>query len=286
MDWMEYMMKKRITDVLFIMAGAFLFALAVNLFVIPNDLAEGGVTGITIILYYLFEWSPGLMNLILNGILLIVGYRFLDKTTTVYTIIAVVFNSLFLHLTENWTIASDELWINTIFAGVFAGLGIGLIVRVGGTTAGTVILARLANKYLDWNISYGLLFFDLIVAFSSYFIIGPQGLMCTIVLLFVGTKTMEFIIEGLNPKKAVMIISSKQDEIAKQVIEKMDRGVTVLSGHGYYTKNKKEILYIVISKQEVSMLKKIVRAEDEIAFITIHDVRDVFGEGFIELSKT
>ncbi|GAS81357.1 MULTISPECIES: YitT family protein [Paenibacillus] len=279
-------MKKRITDILFIMAGAFLFALAVNLFVIPNDLAEGGVTGITIILYYLFEWSPGLMNLILNGILLIVGYRFLDKTTTVYTIIAVVFNSLFLHLTESWTIASDELWINTIFAGVFAGLGIGLIVRVGGTTAGTVILARLANKYLDWNISYGLLFFDLIVAFSSYFIIGPQGLMCTIVLLFVGTKTMEFIIEGLNPKKAVMIISSKQDEIAKQVIEKMDRGVTVLSGHGYYTKNKKEILYIVISKQEVSMLKKIVRAEDEIAFITIHDVRDVFGEGFIELSKT
>lgn len=279
-------MKKRITDILFIVAGAFLFALAVNLFVIPNDLAEGGVTGITIILYYLFEWSPGLMNLILNGILLIVGYRFLDKTTTVYTIIAVVFNSLFLHLTESWTIDSHELWINTIFGGLFAGLGIGLIVRVGGTTAGTVILARLANKYLDWNISYGLLFFDLIVAFSSFFIIGPQGLMCTIVLLFVGTKTMEFIIEGLNPKKAVMIISSKQDEIAKQVIEKMDRGVTVLSGHGYYTKNKKEILYIVISKQEVSMLKKIVRAEDEIAFITIHDVRDVFGEGFIELSKT
>ncbi|WP_342555774.1 YitT family protein [Paenibacillus sp. FSL R7-0652] len=279
-------MKKRITDILFLMAGAFLFALAVNLFVIPNDLAEGGVTGITIILYYLFHWSPGLMNLILNGLLLIVGYKFLDRTTTVYTIIAVIFNSLFLHLTESWSIASDELWVNTIFAGVFAGLGIGLIVRVGGTTAGTVILARLANKYLDWNISYGLLFFDLIVAFSSYFIIGPQGLMCTIVLLFVGTKMMEFIIEGLNPKKAVMIISSKQDQIAKQVIEKMDRGVTVLSGHGYYTKNPKEILYIVISKQEVPMLKKIVRAEDEIAFITIHDVRDVFGEGFIELSKS
>ncbi|MDR6723781.1 uncharacterized membrane-anchored protein YitT (DUF2179 family) [Paenibacillus amylolyticus] len=280
------MMKKRITDILFIMAGAFLFALAVNLFVIPNDLAEGGVTGITIILYYLFEWSPGLMNLLLNGILLLVGYKFLDRTTTIYTIVAVVFNSLFLHLTESWTIDSHELWINTIFGGLFAGLGIGLIVRVGGTTAGTVILARLANKYLDWNISYGLLFFDLIVAFSSFFIIGPQGLMCTIVMLFVGTKTMEFIIEGLNPKKAVTIISTKQDAIAKQVIEKMDRGVTVLSGHGYYTKNPKEILYIVISKQEVSMLKKIVRAEDEIAFITIHDVRDVFGEGFIELSKS
>jgi uncharacterized membrane-anchored protein YitT (DUF2179 family) len=283
---MECSMKKRIVDIACLMVGAFFFALAVNLFVIPNDLAEGGVTGITIILYYLFQWSPGLMNLILNGILLIVGYKFLDKTTTVYTIITVLFNSLFLHLTESWSINSDELWVNTIFAGVFAGLGIGLIVRVGGTTAGTVILARIANKYLDWSISYALLFFDLIVAFSSFFIIGAKGLMCTIVLLFVGTKVMEFMIEGLNPKKAITIISSKQDNIAKQVIEKMDRGVTVLSGHGYYTKNPKEILYIVISKQEVPMLKRIVRAEDVDAFITIHDVRDVFGEGFIELSKT
>ena len=227
-------MKKRLADILFIMLGAFIFALAVNLFVIPNELGEGGVTGITIILYYLFQWSPGLVNLIFNAILLVVGYKFLDKTTTYYTIIAVLFNSLFLHLTESWSIASNELMINAIFGGVFAGVGIGLIVRVGGTTAGTVILARIANKYLDWSVSYALLFFDLIVAFSSYFIIGAEKLMFTIVLLFVGTKVMEFIIEGLNPKKAVTIISNEQDKIAEQVNVVMDRGVTVLSGHGYY----------------------------------------------------
>ncbi|MFD0620193.1 YitT family protein [Paenibacillus sp. GCM10027629] len=278
-------MKKRLADILFIMLGAFIFALAVNLFVIPNELGEGGVTGITIILYYLFQWSPGLVNLIFNAILLVVGYKFLDKTTTYYTIIAVLFNSLFLHLTESWSIASNELMINAIFGGVFAGVGIGLIVRVGGTTAGTVILARIANKYLDWSVSYALLFFDLIVAFSSYFIIGAEKLMFTIVLLFVGTKVMEFIIEGLNPKKAVTIISNEQDKIAEQVNVVMDRGVTVLSGHGYYTKTPKEILYIVISKQEVSTLKKIVRATDKDAFITIHDVRDVFGEGFLDISK-
>lgn len=278
-------MKKRLADILFIMLGAFIFALAVNLFVIPNELGEGGVTGITIILYYLFQWSPGLVNLIFNAILLVVGYKFLDKTTTYYTIIAVLCNSLFLHLTKSWSIASNELMINAIFGGVFAGVGIGLIVRVGGTTAGTVILARIANKYLDWSVSYALLFFDLIVAFSSYFIIGAEKLMFTIVLLFVGTKVMEFIIEGLNPKKAVTIISNEQDKIAEQVNVVMDRGVTVLSGHGYYTKTPKEILYIVISKQEVSTLKKIVRATDKDAFITIHDVRDVFGEGFLDISK-
>ncbi|QDY85533.1 YitT family protein [Paenibacillus polymyxa] len=278
-------MKKSMADIVFIIVGAFLFALAVNLYVIPNEFGEGGVTGVTIILYYLFQWSPSIVNLVINGLLLIVGYKFLDKRTTLYTIIAVAFNSLFLHLTVNWRIDSHEPTINAIFAGVMIGVGIGLIVRVGGTTAGTVILARIANKYLDWNISYALLFFDLIVAFSSYFIIGPEKLMLTIVILYVGTKVMDFMIEGLNPKKAVMIISEHQDQIAEMVITKMDRGVTVLSGHGYYTKNPKEVLYIVISKQEVSALKKIVKAIDTAAFITIHDVRDVFGEGFLDISK-
>lgn len=278
-------MKKRLLDILIIVVGAFLFALGVNLFVIPNELGEGGVTGITIILYYLFEWSPGIVSLIINGLLLIVGYRFLDRTAVLYTIIAVASNSLFLVLTELWRIESDEIVVNAIFGGMFVGIGIGLIIRVGGTTAGTTILARIANKYLDWNISYALLFFDLIVAFSSFFIIGAKALMLTIIMLYIGTKVMDFIIEGVNPKKAVTIISKEHQKIADQVITVMDRGVTIMHGQGYYTKNKQEILYIVIGKQELSTLKKIVKAADKNAFITIHDVRDVFGEGFIDISK-
>jgi len=279
------MNRKIITDIFFIIAGSFIFALDINLFVIPHDLSEGGVTGITIILYYLFQWSPGLVNLILNAILLLVGYKFLDKQTTFYTVIAIVFNSLFLHLTEGWTLASNELLLNAIFGGIFAGVGIGLIVRAGGTTAGSVILARIAHKYWDWNISYALLFFDLIVAFSSFFIIGAQSLMLTIIMLFVGTKVMEFIIEGLNPRKAVTIISKEYDHIAKEINCVMERGVTVFPGYGYYTKAPKEVLYVVINKQEVPTLKKIVKSVDKEAFITIHDVRDVFGEGFIDLAK-
>lgn len=268
-----------------LLLGAFLFALAVNLFVIPNDFGEGGVTGITIILYYWLQWSPALVSIILNGILLIIGYRLLDKKTTVYTILAVLFNSFFLHLTESWHIESNEPVINAVFAGLLAGAGIGIIIRVGGTTAGTTILARLANKYWDWNISYGLLFFDLIVAVFSVFVIGIEKMMFTFVILYIGTKAMEFIIEGLNPKKAVTIISTHHDQIARKVVDIMDRGVTVLRGYGYYTGDNKDVLYIVISKQEVSMLKKIVRAEDKNAFVSIHDVRDVFGEGFIDISK-
>ncbi|QEL82832.1 YitT family protein (plasmid) [Bacillus sp. JAS24-2] len=279
-------MKKRTTDIIFIIIGAFIFALGVNLFVIPNELGEGGVTGITIITYYLFEWSPGLINLILNTLLLIIGYKFLDTVTMIYTIIAVVFNSLFLYLTAGWNIASNELMVNAIFGGIFVGCGIGLTIRVGGTTAGTTILARMTHKYLGWSISYGLLVFDLIVAFSSYFIIGAEKLMLTIIMLYVGTKVLEFVIEGLNPRKAITIISDKPNDIAKQVTTSMDRGVTVYSGYGYYTKKTKDILYIVISKQEVIKLKRIVQSTDPNAFIAIHDVRDVFGEGFVDISKS
>lgn len=278
-------MKKRISDIISIIVGALLFSLAVNLFVIPNEFGEGGVTGLTMIFYYLYQWSPGIVSLILNSLLLIVGYKFLDKTTTVYTIIAVFFNSLFLILTKDWHIASDEYMINAIFGGIFSGVGIGLIIRVGGTTAGSTIIARILHKYLDWNVSYALLLVDLIVVFASYFIIGAQSLMFTIAMLYVATKVMDFIIEGVNPKKAVTIVSKEQDKIAEQVNVNMERGVTVIYGKGYYTNTPKELLYIVISKQEVTMLKKIVRAIDKEAFITIHDVRDVFGEGFVELSK-
>jgi uncharacterized membrane-anchored protein YitT (DUF2179 family) len=278
-------MKKRISDIVSIIVGALLFSLAVNLFVIPNEFGEGGVTGLTMITYYLYQWSPGIVSLILNALLLIVGYKFLDKTTTVYTIIAVFFNSLFLILTKNWHIASDELIINAIFGGILSGVGIGMIIRVGGTTAGSTIIARILHKFLDWNVSYALLLVDLVVVFASYFIIGVQSLMFTIVMLYVATKVMDFIIEGVNPKKAVTIVSKEQDKIAEQVNRIMDRGVTVIYGRGYYTKEPKELLYIVISKQEVTMLKKIVRSIDKEAFIAIHDVRDVFGEGFVELAK-
>src|SRR5690625_6263385 len=137
-----------------IIVGAFTFSIAINVFIIPADLGEGGVTGITIILYYLYGWSPGLVSFIFNSILLIIGYNFLSKHTIRYTIIAVVLNSLFLHLTRNWSIDSNEIFVNTIFAGLLGGIGIGLIIRVGGTNAGTSILASITKKYSGLNISY------------------------------------------------------------------------------------------------------------------------------------
>ncbi|MDQ6418890.1 YitT family protein [Paenibacillus sp. LHD-117] len=278
-------MNKRWIDILMLITGSLLFAVAINVFVIPNDLGEGGVTGVTIILYYLLGWSPGLVNLIANVFLLAIGYRFLDRTTTIYTVVAVLFNSLFLHLTRHWTVETDDLMINAIFGGVLTGIGLGLIIRVGGTTAGSTILAKIMNKYLDWNTSYALLAIDLVVVLASVFIIKVQGLLFTVVMLYIGTKVMDFMIEGLNAQKAVMIVSNHHDLIADRVNTVMERGVTVFYGRGNYTNEPKNILYIVITRGELSTLKKIVKSVDKQAFLTIHDVRNVFGEGFVELSK-
>jgi uncharacterized membrane-anchored protein YitT (DUF2179 family) len=276
-------MKKTIVEIFLVVLGSFVFGLSVNIFVIPNDFGEGGVTGISIILYQLFGWAPSITSFILNGLLTIMGYKFLNKTTTIYTIIAVTCISLSLYLTESWSIDSNQVILNSIFAGVLTGTGLGLIFRAGGTSAGTTILAKITNKYLGWNISYGLLFFDLIVVFSSYFIIGTEGMMLTLVMLYIATKVTDFIIEGLNSKRAVTIISKSYDEIARNVNNEMKRGVTVLTGYGYYTKNKKDILQIIINKQEFTHLRKIVTSVDKDAFVTVHDVRDVFGEGFVDI---
>ena len=147
-------------NVLTIIVGSFLFAIGVNSFMIAGNLGEGGFIGISIILFYAFGLPTALTNLILNFIILIVGFKFLGKRAMYYTIFTIPMTSLALWVTETWQIQTDEILINTVFGGLFIGTGIGLIIRVGSTTAGTTILAKMANKFLDVNVSYALLFFD------------------------------------------------------------------------------------------------------------------------------
>ena len=169
----------------------------------------------------------------------------------------------------------------TNFVFTCVGLGIGIIVLAGGTTAGTTILARIANKYLDVSTPYALLFFDLIVVAISLSVIPISSALVTVISLYIGTKVMDYVIEGLNTKKAMTIISSKPDEIAKVIDEQVGRGLTILNGRGYFSKREKDILYVVITKTQVTRAKRLIRKIDSDAFLVIHDVRDVYGNGFL-----
>lgn len=274
-------MKRTSRDIILVIIGSFIFAAGVNAFVISGDLGEGGVTGLAIILYYAFHISPAWTNFIVNAVLIAVGYKFLSKRSMYLTILATVLISIFLSLTEPWHVQTDNILVNAIFGGSAVGLGIGIIILAGGTTAGTTILAGIANKYLDVSTPYALLFFDVIVVLISLTVIPLDRVLVTLISLYIGTKVIDFVIEGLNPKKAVTIISKEPDRVAKMIDEDIGRGVTILNGRGYFSKQETDVLYAVISKTQLSRTKRLIRQIDKNAFVVVHDVRDVYGNGFL-----
>lgn len=275
------LLNKNIKNILLVILGSFIFSAGVNAFIISGNLGEGGVTGIAIVLYYAFHISPALTNFVANAILIVIGYKFLSKKSTILTIIATVLISVFLSLTESWHVETGNVIINAVFGGTSVGLGIGIIVLAGGTTAGTTILARIANKYLDVSTAYALLFFDLIVVAISLTVLPLSKALVTVISLYIGTKVMDYVIEGLNTKKAMTIISSKPEEVAKAIDEQVGRGLTILNGHGYYSREEKDVLYVVVAKTQVTRAKRIIKKIDKNAFLVIHDVRDVYGNGFL-----
>ncbi|WP_422659473.1 YitT family protein [Paenibacillus sp. EC2-1] len=275
------MTKQHLKDALLLIAGSLLFAIGINYFSIPNRLSEGGIIGITVVTYYLFEWSPSVVNFILNGFLLAIGYRYFDKKTTIYTLISIILTSIFLRLTEFLEVAphADTL-LAALFAGLFVGLGLGLIFRTGGTSGGSAILARLANSFWGWSLGKGMLIIDVAVILGSVLIIGQEKAMYTLIAVYVGAKIIDFMVEGLNERVAVLIISNQPDQVLQSITTTMSRGLTILEGRGGYTGSSKEVLYIVISKQEVVQLKNMVSDIDEQAYVTIHNVHELIGKGY------
>lgn len=275
------MSSRTVKEIIFIIIGSFIFAFGINYFAIPNRLSEGGVIGITIVTYYLFEWSPGIVNFLANTALLAVGYKFFNKRIIWYTIISIIFTSLFLHITVDiGGGAIGDTLLAALFAGFSVGIGLGLIFRTGGTSGGSAILARLANQFWGWSIGKGMLVIDIIVIAGSAFIIGQEKAMYTLISVYVGAKVIDVIVEGANERTAVLIISRYPDEVLDQVTNKMARGITVLEGKGGYTRANKEVLYIVINKQEIVQLKKIIQDIDSDSYVTVHNVQEILRKGY------
>ncbi|MFD1362103.1 YitT family protein [Lentibacillus salinarum] len=274
-------MQKTLRDLLLIVLGSFIFSIGVNYFVIPNRLSEGGVIGVTIVTYYLFDWSPGVVNFVLNTSLVAIGYKFFDKRVTIYTIIAIIFSSLFLHVTVGWgRDINDDTLLAALFAGLSVGLGLGLIFRAGGTSGGSAILARLANQLFGWTIGKGMLIIDIAVIAGSAIIIGQERAMYTLVSVYVGAKIIDVVVEGANERTAVIIISSSPGEVLDAVTTRMARGITVLDGKGGYTQSQREVLYLVISRYEIVPFREIINDIDPNAYVTVHPVQEIFRKGY------
>lgn len=273
-------MEKWIKDLLLIIVGSLLYALSLTFLLIPNNLADGGLAGASIILHYVFGWSTGVVNFILSFVVILIGYRVLPKRTTLLTIITAPLISFFIFITEANVEPLGDPLVSGVFAGFFGGIGAGLIFRTGSSMGGTSIIARMFHHNLGWELTRTNLALDVIVVVSGLFVIGPLNTMYTIISLYVGKKATDIIMEGLDARKAVSIISHNAPEIAEEVIQQMKISGTVFEGYGVYLREPADMAYIIINKYQLLKLKRIINAVDDSAFVVIHDVRDVFGGSF------
>ncbi|PYZ97095.1 hypothetical protein CR205_00360 [Alteribacter lacisalsi] len=274
----------RLKGILIILFGTLLFGFGIIHFNLQNGLAHGGFTGITLLFYYLFAIEPSLSNLLLNIPLFIIGYKLLGRVMLIYSIIGTIALSASLRLFELYPVTQlplqDDMILVSIFAGVFTGAGLGLIFRAGGTTGGADILARLANKYTGMSLGRFMFTFDAFVISVSLIHLNTTMAMYTLVTVFVTSRVIDFIIEGASAAKSTMIISDKTEEISDEVIKRMSRGSTVLTGRGSFTRDNRDIMYCVVNRNELVQLKSIIDEIDPYAFVSINDVKEVSGEGF------
>lgn len=282
-----YKYKATILDVLFIFIGCIISSLGVNLFLSHAKLLSGGATGIALILEYTIGMPAGIAILIINIPLLIISYKKLDKSFTLYTTIGMLSLSISLMLTKPFTNLinlQNDMLIFCIYGGVLCGIGYGLVFLRNGSTGGTDIITMLIRKkYSNFNIGTLSFSLNLLIIILGAFIFGLPQALYTLISLFIQSIVLDRVLKGFSSKKLLLILTNKEDEVINYVIKDLHRGVTSLLAEGEYTHDKKKMLYCIVTARQMILLQNIVRQIDPTSFITIIDISEVRGKGFINI---
>lgn len=260
--------------------GAILAAVGLEIFLVPNNVIDGGIVGISIIGSYLTKLPLGIFILVLNLPFLFLGYRQIGTTFAVSTLFSISVLSAgvtFLHPIPGIT---HDIFLATVFGGIILGIGVGLIIRNGGSLDGTEIVAILLDKRTGFSVGEIVMFFNLFILSGAGLVFGWDKSMYSLIAYFIAFKVIDITIEGLDESKAIMIVSDTPEQIAECLMARLGRGVTFLEGRGGYSREKRSVLYAVITRLEISKLKAIIEDIDENAFITIADVHEVMGGSF------
>ncbi|MCG0237798.1 MAG: YitT family protein [Firmicutes bacterium] len=263
-----------------IAVGALITALGLNLFYIPSNLMEGGLTGIALLSHYLWGLPVGGVYAALNLPLLVATWRVWGREGLMKTIWGTFALSAAIEATAGLRIPTPDIWLATLYGAVLAGLGLGIIFRAGGTTGGTDIVARLVWRYFGIEMGRTLFAIDLVVMGLSGYFFGHVVMLYSLVATFVATRVIDVVQEGLYAAKALTIFSDRPREIAAALMQHLERGVTLYPAVGAYTGQTREVVYCVVGRAEVSRAKALVYALDPRAFVVVTDVHEVMGEGF------
>jgi uncharacterized membrane-anchored protein YitT (DUF2179 family) len=275
--------KIRLKDFLVFMLGTALYAWGLVNVNIPNNLAEGGVSGITLILRGLFGINPAISTIILNIPLLLIGYHYLGRKALIYTLFGISALSFWLWV---WQLVpmhpnlQHDMLISALLAGLFGGIGSGIIYRYGGTTGGTDVIARILEQKSSIPMGQTLFTLDVVVLLSSLVYINVVQMVYTLIASFVFAQVVNFTQQGAYSARAFMIFSTKAEDISHAIMEQLERGTSLLHSEGGFTHNDQRVVYVVVDPSELNEVREIIKQIDEKAFVSIFNVQETLGEGF------
>ncbi len=269
---------KKISRVFFLLMGSMLTAVGLEVFLIPNNIIDGGIVGISIIASYLTKWPLGLFIFVLNVPFLILGYKQIGKTFVLTSLFSISCLSIFVNFLHPVASLTQDVLLATVFGGIVLGFGVGLIIRYGGSLDGTEMVAIMFNKQTVFSVGETVMLFNVFIISSAGLVFGWDRAMYSLLAYFIAYKTIDITIEGLEEAKAAMIISDNFHDIAEAIRDRLGRKVTYLFGSGIEGAIERTMtIYVVITRLEVAKLRSIVLEKDPEAFVAIHDVNEVMG---------
>jgi len=281
--------KRAIWDYLLILIGALIQALALRLFLVPADLVSGGISGLAQLLNHYTDFPIGMMVLLGNIPLFIMGWQYLGGPRfAIRTILSTLAFSVFtdsLSLFLPRTGVTDDMVLNTIYGGLLLGIGLGIVYRGRGTSGGTDILGRILNRHTGMTISQAYLITDSVVVLGAGFVFGWTKALYGLVLIYVSGLAAEVSLQGTNIIRTAMIITTETEAITQAIMHDLQRGVTILSGTGGYTGEPRDVIYCAVSRMEINRLKILVHDIDPNAFMVIGQAQEALGEGFMPLNN-
>lgn len=272
--------RKLFQRILLITLGAGLMGTGLEIFLVPNNVIDGGITGISIILSYITGWKLGFFIFLLNIPFFFLGYKQIGKTFALSTLYGILILSLTTSILHSVPAFTNDILLASVFGGIILGIGVGIVIRYGGSLDGTEILAILFNNKLPFSVGEIIMFFNLFILGSAGFVFSWDRAMYSLIAYFVAFKTIDITITGLDESKSVWIISESANDIGDAIMDRLGRGVTYINGEGAYSGDIKKVIFCVINRLEEAKLKEIVTDIDDHAFLAVADIAEVRGGRF------
>ena len=264
----------------FVLIGSALVAIAFNVFLLPNQIASGGVSGISTILSQTLGLEPAFVQWAFNIPLFIAGLLVLGMQFGVKTLVGTIFLPFVVFLTRNWAPWTNDALLGAICGGIMVGIGLGIVFRGKASTGGTDLAAQIIHKYTHWSLGICVAVIDGLIVLSAALVFDIEKGLYALISLYATSKTIDLVQIGFPRSKLTLIITNKESEVRHAILHELDRGVTRLSGLGGYTDDIRPILLCVVQQSEFTKLKQLVKLVDSRAFVIVTDATEVLGEGF------